>query len=158
MLLSKKIRLEVSEQDATTLEFMLRRVRNGEKPGFPRVRPRHSFFTLIYLAMYIKIEGWSITLPTGGKGQNKHFSDVVAKLTEDAPTGYRDVAISRDGQGHYYASFVHDEKEETHEHDGVLALDLGVKTLATGVNEQDRFYHIGGFKGGRWYNRQLDKI
>jgi putative transposase len=40
----------------------------------------------------------------------------------------------------------------------VLAIDLGVKTLATGVNEQGRFYHIGGFKGGRWYNRQLDKI
>lgn len=41
-------------------------------------------------------------------------------------------------------------------HDGVLA--IGIKTLATGVNEEGRFYHIGGFKGGRWYNRQLDKI
>lgn len=61
-------------------------------------------------------------------------------------------------QGHYYASFVYDEKEEAHEHAGVLAIDLGVKTLATGVNEQGRFYHIGGFKGVRWYNKQLDKI
>ncbi len=33
-----------------------------------------------------------------------------------------------------------------------------MKTLATGVNEQGRFYHIGGFKGSRWYNRQLDII
>jgi putative transposase len=221
MLISKKIRLEVSDQDAATLEFMqgkcrglynwwvmklrdgekwpgweeakktlqtskehdpelrwvygkllhevyfrldgamkafFRRVKNGEKPGFPRVRPRHCFFTLIYPAMYIQVEGLSLRLPTGGKGKNKHFPDVVAKLTEEAPTGYRDVAISRDGQGHYYASFVHDEPEETCEHDGVLAIDLGVKTLATGVNEQGRFYHINGFKGGRWYNRQLDKI
>jgi putative transposase len=221
MLISKKIRLEVSEQDVATLEFMqgkcrglynwwvmrlrdgekwpgweeakktlqaskehdpelrwvygkllhevyfrldgamkafFRRVKNGEKPGFPRVRPRHCSFTLIYPAMYIKVEGLSIRLPTGGKGKNKHFPDVVAKLTEEAPTGYKDVAISRDGQGHYYASFVHDEEEETHEHDGVLAIDLGVKTLATGVNEQGRFYHINGFKGSRWYNRQLDKI
>lgn len=221
MLLCKKIKLEVSDQDTTTLEFMqgkcrglynwwvmrlrdgekwpgweeakktlqaskehdpeltwvyskllhevyfrldaamkvfFRRVKSGEKPGFPRVRPRHCFFTLIYPAMYIKIEGRSITLPTGGRGKNKHFPDVVAKLTEEASTGYRDVAISRDGQGHYYASFVHDEPEETHEQDGVVAIDLGVKTLATGVNEQGRFYHIGGFKGGRWYNKQLDKI
>ncbi len=30
--------------------------------------------------------------------------------------------------------------------------------LATGVNEQGRFYHIGGFKGAQWYNKQLDKI
>src|SRR5439155_18403559 len=36
----------------------------------------------------------------------------------------------------------------------VLLLD----TLATGVNEQGRVYTIGGFKGARWYNKQLDKI
>ncbi len=221
MLISKKIRLEVSSQDAATLEFMqgkcrglynwwvmrlrngekwpgwqtakktlqaskaydpelcwvygkclaevyfrldaamnafFRRVKNGEKPGFPRVRPRHCFFTLVYPARYIEIENQSITLPTGGKGKNKHFPNVVAKLTEEAPIGYKEVAIFRDGQGHYYASFVHDEKEEIHEHNGVLAIDVGVKTLATGVNEQGRFYHINGFKGSRWYNRQLDKI
>ena len=29
----------------------------------------------------------------------------------------------------------------------VVAFDLGIKTLAVGVNEQGRFYHIGGFKG-----------
>ncbi|MBV9691980.1 MAG: transposase [Ktedonobacteraceae bacterium] len=221
MLMSKKIRLEVSEQDAATLEFMqgkcralynwwvmrlrngekwpgwekakktlqeskqydpelkwvygkllhevyfrldgamkafFRRVKNGEKPGFPRVRPRHNFFTLIYPAMYLKVEGKSIRLPTGGKGKNKRYPDVVAKLTEEAPSGYKDVAISRDGRGRYYASFVHDEQAETCEHDGVLALDLGIKTLATGVNEQGRFYHIGGFKGNTWYNKQLDEL
>lgn len=221
MLISKKIRLEVTGQDVATLEFMqgkcrglynwwvmrlrdgekwpgweaakltlqaskehdpelrwvygkllhevyfrldgamkafFRRAKNGEKPGFPRVRPRHCFFTLIYPAMYIKTLGRSITLPAGGRGKNKHFPDVVAKLTEEAPTGYKEVAISRDGQGHYYASFVHDEPEETHEQDRVVAIDLGVKTLATGVNQQGRFYHIGGFKGGRRYNRQLDTI
>jgi len=223
MLIAKKIRLEVSEQDAATLEFMqgkcrglynwwvmklrngekwpgwekakktlqeskqhdpelcfvygkllaevyfrlheamkafFRRVKAGEKPGFPRVRPRHCFFTLIYPAMYLRVEGRHLTLPTGGGGRHgpKRYPDIIATLTEEAPTGYRDVAISRDGQGHYYASFVYEAKEETHEHDGVLAIDLGVKTLATGVNEQGRFYHIGGFKGNRWYNRQLDKI
>jgi len=116
MLLSKKIKIEVSHQDAQTLEFMqakcrglynwqvmqlrdgkrwpgwriakktlqaskqhdpelnavygkllaevyfrldkamkafYRRVKAGETPGFPRVRPRHSFFTLCYPASYI---------------------------------------------------------------------------------------------------------
>src|SRR5215510_5999340 len=37
-------------------------------------------------------------------------------------------------------------------------LSLRIKTLAVGVNEQGRFYHIGGFKGHQWYNTQLDKI
>ncbi len=221
MLLSKKIRLEVSARDAQTLEFMQgkcrglynwwvmklkagewwpgwaeakkslqeskeydpelcwvygkllhevyfrldgamtafrRRLKNGEKPGFPRVRPRHCFFTLIYPAMYIKVEGMFITLPTGGRGKNKQYPDIVAKLAEEAPTDYRDIAISRDGHGHYYASFVHDEQEKPCHADGVLAIDLGIKTLATGINEQGRFYHIGGFKGSKWYNKQLDKI
>jgi putative transposase len=215
LLLTKKIRLEVTEQDAEALEFMqskcrglynwwVMKLKSGERwpgweeakktlqeskqydpelkwvygkclaevyfrldgamqafrrrPGFPRVRPRHCFFTLIYPAMYIKVEGRSFILPTGGKGKNKRYPDVVAKLTEEAPTNYRDVAISRDGQGRYYASFVHDKQEEPRHADGVLALDLGIKTLATGVNEQGRRYHIGGFKGYRWYNKQLDKI
>jgi putative transposase len=31
-------------------------------------------------------------------------------------------------------------------------------TLATGYTDQGRFYHIGGFKGYRYYNKQLDKL
>ena len=30
-------------------------------------------------------------------------------------------------------------------------LSLRIKTLAVGVNEQGRFYHIGGEKGHHWY-------
>ncbi|MGH2479828.1 MAG: RNA-guided endonuclease InsQ/TnpB family protein, partial [Ktedonobacteraceae bacterium] len=221
MLLCKKIRLEVTEQDAATLEWMqgkcralynwwvmrlrdgeqwpgwqvakktlqaskahdpelcfvygkllhevyfrldgamrafFRRVKSGEKPGFPRVRPRHCFFTLTYPAMYITVEGRSVRLPTGGQGKNKRYPDVIAKLTEEAPTSYREVAISRDARGHYHASFVYEKPEATREQDGVLAIDLWIKTLATGVNEQGSFYHIGGFKGARWYNKQLDTL
>jgi putative transposase len=221
MLLSKKIRLEVSAHDAQTLEFMQgkcrglynwwvmklregewwpgwaeakktlqaskeydpelrwvygkllhevyfrldgamtafrRRVKAGEKPGFPRVRPRHCFFTLCYPAMYVKVQGNKVILPTGGRGVDKHLPDIVVILTEEAPTNYKEVAISRDAAGHYYASFVHEVAEAILTCEGVLALDLGIKTLATGVNEEGRFYHIGGFKGHRWYNRQLDAI
>ncbi|HEY4384672.1 MAG TPA: transposase [Ktedonobacteraceae bacterium] len=222
MLLCKKIRLEVSEQDVATLEFMqgkcrglynwhvmrlrdgakwnfseakkslqeskqydpelnqvygkllaevffrldkgmkafFRRVKNGETPGFPRVRPRHAFFTLCYPAMYIKIEGNLLTLPTGGGGKHgpKTYPNIVATLTEPAPIGYKEVAISRDARGNYYASFPAERKEEQCATAGVVAFDLGVKMLATGVNEQGRFSTIGGFKGARWYNRQLDKI
>jgi putative transposase len=220
MLLSKKIRLEVSEPDAATLEFMQgkcrglynwwvmrlrdgerwnfaeakrslqeskhydpelayvygkllaevfyrldkamkafrRRLEAGEKPGFPRVRPRHSFFTLCYPALYLKIEGDTLILPTGGKGRHKHYPNVEAHLTETPPPGFREVAISRDARGNYYASFSYQEHEEAKQPGPVVAFDLGIKTLATGVNEQGKVYHIGGFKGARWYNKQLDKI
>jgi putative transposase len=220
MLLCKKIQLEVSEQDAATLEFMqskcrglynwwvlrlrdgekwnfaeakrslqesrqhdpeldqvygkllaevfyrldnamnafFRRVEAGEKPGFPRVRPRHCFFTLCYPAMYLKIEGSTLILPTGGRGKNKQHPNIEARLTEVPPEGFREVAISRDARGNYYASFSYRTEPDPPQDGEVIAFDLGVKTLATGVNEQGRVYTIGGFKGARWYNKQLDKI
>jgi putative transposase len=138
-----------------------RRVQAGETPGFPRVRPRHCFFTLCYPAMYIKVEGDRLYLPTGGGGKTgvpKRYSTIVAQLTEPAPVNHREVAISRDARGNYYASFVVEQADELPRDGGVLAIDLGIKTLATGVNEKERVYTIGGFQGYQWYNRQLDKI
>jgi putative transposase len=221
MQVSKKIKLELSERDAATLEFMqgkcrglynwwvmklrngepwpgtliakktlkesrkhdpelnhvynkllqevffrlgaamgafFKRCQSGEKPGFPRVRPRHSFFTLCYPGSYIRIENKRLLLPTGGHGKNKKYPDVRAKLTEEAPEEFGEVAISRDARGNYYASFSHQRQEKEFKPREVVAFDLGIKTLAIGTNEQGRFYHVGGFKGTRWYNRQLDKI
>ncbi len=222
MLLCRKIRLKVSEQDAATLEMMqgkcrglynwwvmklragerwrcmdakktlaesrkfdpeidqvygkllaevyfrldkamqafFKRVQNGEKPGFPRVRPRHQFFTLCYPAMYVKVEGHTVLLPTGGgRGKkDKPYPTIRAELTEAVPPGYKEVAISRDARGHYHASFVYETQEAAEMSGGVVAFDLGIKTLASGYNGRGRFYHIGGFKGARWYNKQLDKI
>jgi putative transposase len=144
------------------------------------VKPRHQFFTLCYPAMYLDtIEGDTIVLPTGGGGKwgPKRYPNIVAHLTEDPPEHFHEVAVSRDARGNYYCSFVYDDAEQSDQdgenkpgrrrkkrkhypirEDGIVAFDLGSKTLATGVNDQGRFYHIGGFKGYRWYNKQLDKI
>ncbi len=154
------------------MEAFFRRLQAGEKiPGFPRFKPWHQFFTLCYPAMYLdKIKGNTIVLPTGagGKWGPKRYPNIVARLSEMPPKHFREVAVSRDARGNYYCSFVYDEVEqdiEVDEHEtrplreeSIIAVDLGIKTLATGVNDQGRFYHIGGFKGYRWYNKQLDKI
>ncbi len=154
-----KLLHEVYFRLGAAMDAFFRRVNNGEKPGFPRVRPRHCFFTLIYPAMYIQIEGKTLILPTGGKGaKNKRYPNGEAELTEIPPEGFREVAMSRDGRGDYYASFSYRVKENDQQPGAVVAFDLGIKTVATGVNEQDRFYSIGGFKGSHWYNKQLDKI
>src|SRR5258708_4915277 len=79
-----KLLAEVFFRLDAAMKAFFRRVKNGEKPGFPRVRPRRNFFTLCYPAMYIQIENNHIRLPTGGRGQNKHYPDIVAKLTEEA--------------------------------------------------------------------------
>jgi putative transposase len=155
-----KLLAEVYFRLDTSMNAFFRRVKAGEAAGFPRVRPRHCFFTLCYPASYIKIEGRKLTLPTGGGGKYgpKVYANVVATLTEEPPKGFKEVAISRDAQGNYYASFPSERAGETGKTAGVVAFDLGIKTLATGINEQGRVYTIGGFKGHQWYNRQLDKI
>jgi len=154
-----KLLAEVYFRLDAALQAFFRRVKAGETPGFPRVRPRHCFFTLCYPALYIQIKGNTITLPTGGKGaRNKQYPNVEAELTEKPPEGFREVAISRDARGRYYASFTYCVEESQQPSGQVVAFDLGIKTLATGVNEQGRVYRIGGFKGGQWQNRQLDKI
>jgi putative transposase len=84
--------------------------------------------------------------------------NVLATLAQVPPCGFREVAISRDARGHYHASFVYEAPEAEPQLGQVVAFDLGIKTLAVGVNEQGRFYHIGGFKSHQWYNKQLDKI
>src|SRR5258708_37063290 len=69
------------------MKAFFRRVKAGETPGFPRVRPRHCFFTLVYPAMYLKIEGDQISLPTGGgRGQGpKPLPNLGARPTQTPP-------------------------------------------------------------------------
>lgn len=154
-----KLLAEVYFRLDAAMSAFFRRVKAGETPGFPRVRPRHCFFTLVYPAMYIQIEGRTMILPTGGKGaKNKLYPNIKAELTEQPPDGFREVAISRDARGNYFASFSYRVEEPGQQADLIVAFDLGIKTLATGVTERDRVYQIGGFKGWQWYNRQLDKI
>ena len=61
-----KLLAEVYFRLDKAMHAFFKRVQNGETPGFPRVRPRHQFFTLCYPAMYVKIEGKRVLLPTGG--------------------------------------------------------------------------------------------
>ncbi len=154
-----KLLAEVYFRLDAAMKAFFRRVKNGETAGFPRVRPRHCFFTLLYPAMYIQIEGKTVILPTGGKGEkNKRYPNIRARLTEMPPENFGEVAVSRDARGNYFASFSYQCQQEDQQSGQAVAFDLGVKTLGTGVNEQGRFYHIGGFKGGQWYNKQLDKL
>ena len=154
-----KLLAEVYFRLDNAMTAFYRRCKTGEKPGFPRLRPRHNFFTLCYPAMYVKIEGNKLILPTGGRGKNKRFANVVAILTEEPPKDFQEVAISRDARGNYFASFpANREAEAPVGNEDVVAFDLGMKTLATGINGEGRIYHVGGFKSARYYNRQLDKI
>ncbi|MBO0792057.1 MAG: transposase [Ktedonobacteraceae bacterium] len=157
-----KLLAEVYFRIDKAMQGFFKRVAEGAaKPGFPRVKPRHRFFTLCYPAMYLEVQGDTIILPTGGGGRAwgpKRYPNIEAHLTEDLPDQFREVAVSRDARGNYYCSFVYEEVESESHPDGIVAFDLGIKTLATGYSDTGKLYHIGGFKGYRWYNKQLDKL
>ncbi len=156
-----KLLAEVYFRIENGMQGFFRRVAEDEKKaGFPRVKPRHQFFTLCYPAMYLTVQGNTIILPTGGGGNwgPKCYPNIVAHLTEDPPPDFREVAVTRDARGDYFCSFVHEEPEQISHPEGIVAFDLGIKTLATGYTNAGRSYHIGGFKGYRYYNKQLDKI
>src|SRR5215467_13556366 len=129
-----KLLAEVYFRLDQAMRAFFRRVKAGETPGFPRVRPRHQFFTLCYPAAYLLFNGKRLILPTGGKGQHKRLPNILATLTEAPPCGFREVAISRDAGGHYHASFVYEAPEGEEQTGGVVAFDLGIKTLAVGYN------------------------
>ena len=87
-----KLLAEVYFRLDKAMQAFFRRVENGEKPGFPRVRPRHQFFTLCYPAMYVKVEGKTVLLPTGGRRgkKNKLCPTIQAELdTASYPTGIK---------------------------------------------------------------------
>ena len=172
-----KLLAEVYFRLDRAMQAFYRRMQAGEQPGFPRVKARHQFFTLCYPRMYLEVQSKTIILPTGGGGNwgPKRFQNIKAHLTEEPPEHFQEVAVSRDARGSYYCSFVYDDVQQEHDirkkdkqrkkrpdhplrDDGVVAFDLGIKTLATGYTDQGRFYRIGDFKGYRWYNKQLDKI
>src|SRR6266702_4079500 len=132
MLLCRKIKIEVSDQDAATLEFMqgkcrglynwwVMQLRNGERWN-------------VYAAKKTLQKSRKHDPEINGV-YGKLLHEVFFRLDEAMQAFFRRVA-----EGEKKPGFPR------------------IKPLATGVNDQGRFYHIGGFKGYRWYNKQLDKI
>ena len=116
-----KLLAEVYFRLDKAMQAFFDRVAKGEKPGFPRFKPRHQFFTLCYPAMYLEVQdGKMLILPTGGGGNwgPKRYPNIVAHLTEEPPHGFREVAVSRDARGNYYCSFVYDDAKQSQEPTG----------------------------------------
>src|SRR5215467_5856897 len=118
-----KLLAEVYFRLDKAMKAFFRRAKAGETPGFPRVRPRHQFFTLCYPAAYLRFEGRKLILPTGGREQDKRLPNVLATLAEVPPCGFQEVAITRDARGHYSASFVYAAPEAEPEAGQVVAFE-----------------------------------
>ena len=143
---------EAGEEDASGEQATRPGDRRSLRKLLQEVYFRLDSFTLCYPAMYLKFEGNTIILPTGGGGKwgPKCFPNIIAHLTETPPEHFHEVAVSRDARGNYYCSFVYDYAEQGIQDnghkprtrrrkrkrpmrdDGIVAFDLGIKVLATG--------------------------
>src|SRR6516162_7178130 len=90
-----KLLAEVYYRLDRAMQAFLRHLAAGEKPGFPRFKPRHQFFTLCYAAMYLHVQDKTVILPTGGGGNwgPKLRQNIVAHLTEEPPEHFHEVAV-----------------------------------------------------------------
>src|SRR5258708_40319221 len=80
-----KLLAEVYYRLDGAMQGFFRRVAAGEKPGFPRFKRRHQFFTLCYPAMYLQVQGNTLILRTGGGGNwaTQHDGNNAARPAED---------------------------------------------------------------------------
>ncbi|MCL4520753.1 MAG: hypothetical protein M1415_04075 [Firmicutes bacterium] len=79
----------------------VRGVKAAATPGFPRYDSRQKFFTLKDPGLYfLRFEGTRRIFSTGGRGPSKAFPDIRVRLPEAPPLRFREVATTKDAEGH----------------------------------------------------------
>lgn len=144
----KEIRPELKEIHSQVLQDVLRRldkafqaffrrVRSGEKAGFPRFRSRKRYDSFIYAQ-----SGFSVR---DGKLRLSKIGDVRIKLHRPIEGKVKTLTITRSATGKWYACFsVECTLEPLPENDRAVGIDVGLSsfaTLSTGEQiENPRFF------------------
>jgi putative transposase len=123
----------------------------GKTAGFPKFKRKGVFVSQEYQGMYIKkIDDYRFRLPTAIG--NKPF---IVRTSEKIPENYGTVTIVKQ-KNHYFACFIVEETEKEFKDNGeILAIDLGIKTLVTGISTKKEFVQVAKFS---YYTKHLDKI
>lgn len=119
-------------QERVDLAFQafFRRVKQGEKPGYPRFKGfgRYDSFTF-------KQAGFGFKLPQGGKVSLSKLGSVKIKLHRPLEGTIKTLTIVRDRAGNWYACFACIvEPEPLPPSPEVVGIDLGLTTFATFSN------------------------
>jgi len=137
-----------------------RRLKTGEKPGFPRFKSKYrGWFSLNFNGYVgVDIEQQTITIPTGGRGKTKQFQNITAKLQEAIPELSRQATIASDGKN-FYAVFITEIQEAKKiENNKIIAMDLGVKTLVTAITNDNQIVITKAWGGRRYFQKTVDNL
>ncbi len=125
-----------------------RRIRNGEKAGFPRFKNKKKFFSLETPGDYCeRIDANTLKLPQG----------IMVKVREELPQNIGTVVIKKKGNSWYITIVTEVEAMPKKDTQSVLAFDLGIKTLAVGFNGKE-FKEFHSLKQIRYFDKIVDEL
>lgn len=137
--------------------FFTRVKKNKEgNKGFPRFRSSKKFFTMPFENQHVTIKNGCFYYKFGNKSKQKVMK---LKLTEEIPENYKTVYLSLNKNG-FFISFSYEKEEETRRNNNeVLAIDLGIKRVATVASTLNKPYFSGSIsKNQRYFSILADKV
>lgn len=137
--------------------FFTRVKKNKEgNKGFPRFRSSKKFFTMPFEKEHVTIKDDYFYYKFGNKSKLKAMK---LKLMEEVPENYKTVYLSYNKNG-FFVSFSFEKQELIKRtNNEVLAIDLGIKRVATGVSTINKpFFSKSISKNQKYFSKLTDKI
>ncbi len=135
--------------------------RRGRPLGFPRLKKRGKCRDSFRLTGAIRCGRGSVTLPRLGAIRTHEPVLKLARKLEDGTARVLSATVSRTAQRWFVSFTVEVEREEPDRHarpGSAAGVDLGIKTLLTGVDDRGRLITIAGPKPLRASLRKLRRV
>jgi putative transposase len=133
--------------------------RKGKRLGFPRFKKRgKARDSFRFAAGVMRCSGSTVTLPRLGTVKTHEPTEKLARKLEDGSARVLSATVSRTAQRWFVSFTVEAERDQLERHarpGTAIGVDLGVKTLLTGVDNAGRVIEVKGPKPLRASLRRL---
>jgi putative transposase len=132
--------------------------RKGRRLGFPRFKKRGKCRDSFRLTGVMRCSGRTVTLPRLGALKTHEPIIKLARRIDDGSARILSATVARTGQRWFVSFTVEVERDVPGRHarpGAVVGVDLGVKTLLTGVDDRGRLIEVAGPKSLRGGLRRL---
>jgi len=132
--------------------------RKGKRLGFPRFKKRGKCRDSFRLTGVMRCSGNTVTLPRLGTVRTHEDMGKLASMLEDGSARLLSATVSRTAQRWFVSFTVEVERDVPARHarpGSAVGIDLGIKTLLTGVDDRGRVIEVAGPKPLRAGLRRL---
>ena len=150
----KEVHSQVLQQNLIRLDrafqSFFKRVKNGEKPGYPRFKSADRFNSLVYP------QAPGFKLVSRKKLHLSGIGEIKIKLHRDVLGEPKTCSIKRTPSGHWYASFSCDQVpvEDWPEATGEVGIDPGLESFATLSNGENETK----IENPRWFRKSEERL